>query len=428
MEGFPREGTREEILAWIRSKKPKGTLYHHFKDSFSPELLHMLRFTPVKFLNNQPLENLKKIKYVPEVNEYATPEEVLIYIPFKEITKDIIFTRNGPNNEPITETKTLSNATLMNLFGSMPPYHGTTRPELLSSLDEFDFSILELKAPSLKIPTYPEGIKRHKSSFTEAKIQEYMESLRAEVMKTQEEFDAAKETFLTNEDGLEKIKALTQILKLRFKTYTLLSEEILKRNKTRPEDLILIYDNARYHSFLEKTIIGSLPVTGWKERERLKTDSKQLVFARAVGGLIIYLLKQIPPATILNPIQSNVIFDLFQTFTYELGATTFDMIAIGETLKFIVKEINEYVGYNLLVVDCENEGKTERCYRGVVLVDNASGKYRIILTDVTRDAVVSLENQIRLLGKYSGKNAEGGKRKTHKRRVRQKKTSRKNRK
>lgn len=393
MEGYPKDGTREEMLQWLKEKAPSGTLARVWKNQVSPQLYYTYdRMIHSPYLNTAT--NLQNLQYIHELGKYATPEELLVKLPFTEISQDI----DGIH---------LEDQTLMNIFGSLPPYHGDVTPTHYAKIDDFDINILQPTYPAIRYPEVPADM-----PDPHGRVQLTIDSLKSveqDIIAKQQEFESLRSAFQATSDPLEKCKILTQLINLKFKVYGNFFKIQISKSRERAavgRPRIDIVKNG-YHSFLQLQEARS----NWKELNRLSTDSKQLVFARTVGGLILFLLKQIPPEQILNSKNSNTIFTLIQTYVYQLGFTTYDMIAIGDHMKKIASELNEYLSYDFMVFDCENGGMTERCYRGILSIPSSSEKYRIIFTDVDNNAEITFENQIRLIEKYSTK-AGGKRRKT----------------
>lgn len=396
MEDVPRNKSRDETLAWLREKAPTGTLSRQWKNQINPRLYKQFnRMIPSPYLNLANVDYLHDLRYINEIGKYATPQEILGKINHRRIGQEVDGIR-------------LEDKTLLDIFGRLPPYHGDVTPRHYTSIDEFDINILKPSYPSIPYPDIPADFP---DIHGRVKIAvDSVKAVEADIVATQERFETLRDAFQTTSDLLEKCNLLRQLIELKFKVFGPYFNVNIQEPRKIDAKAYLELTTESYHSFLEL----KNPPGNWKRTPRLQTDSKQLIFARSVGGLILYLLTHIPPEQILDIKNSKTIFSLIQKYVYELGFTTYDMIAIGDHMKLIAKEVNTYVSYDFIVFDCENGGTTERCYRGVLYLENDAGRYRIVFTDVDMNAEITLENQMRLFQKYSTNSQKGGKRRTYK--------------
>jgi hypothetical protein len=378
------------------------------------------------------LETLHNLYYIPEANIYASANNILRRLPMETISKNVQYL----NENSMPQIKHLSDKSLQAIFGSLPPYYSNITPTRITSLNDFDFNLLTPSYPSLDLPQPPSALPYLNKGVTLEEIKENIPKLLAKIENNRSIYSEQMRILRSEESSpLEKIKAVTELIKIKFFIYsglggieTVYKQELINQQFLTTPIAYRYTDIVSYHSFLEEYAIG-MNLAGWKKRERLTDDSKELVFARAVSGLFLFLVLQISPKDITSRANQNTFFDFFETYLFSFGFVTFDMIPFRKQMEMIAEILNPYVGFDFLVVDCEPEfDETERCGRGVVMIDdNKRGTYRIIVTNVNEGATITLENQSRLLGKYStnAEGAEGGKRRTRKQKQKKRKSSNK---
>ena len=417
MAGFPRNGTKDEILAWLRVKAPTGLVRRDWRNS----LEKYLKKVPESYIiNNLPLENLRTLMFLNEIGKYTTKGELFQAIPFEEYNESgakITYANNNSNQKQ----GFIPSEKLKEIFGSAPPYFGNISPTTIARLEEFDFSVLTPTFPSVDLPEPPAELPyKEGKGITLEELKEARSQLAELIEKNKSIFlDQMAILVLPESPPLEKIKALTELIKVKFFIYSDMGRiDFEKENPIDPSSKHIGYfynPLLGYHSFLEEYIDGT-PTDGWKVRSRLANDSKELIFARAVSGLFLFLALQIPPEDISKMANQKTFVDFFQSYLYSFGFVTYDMVPLKHQMELVARVLNAHVGFNFLVVDCEKKyEKTERCGRAVMYVDNDKGTYRIIVTNVDYDANLTQDNSARLMGKYySFDGSKGGRRKTHK--------------
>ena len=406
MEGYPRNGTKEEMLAWLRIHAANGTLHYKWEDSIPRQLLYHYRVNNM-LLDNQPVKYLKSIEYIPELDIYTSKEELLSTIDFRKVTK-----------YSYKLIKNIPDEVLIRFFGHLPPYYGDINPILIESLEEFDFNILKPSFLEPSFPKIPSNFRRYPNP-TDEEIQAKIDKILIEINRDRDLFLSLVNEIQRNPNIFDKIQSLTKIIELKFKLYgpfpgvDLVKAMKNEKRKINYDTHYRVHFSGAYSSFLEKKVTVGM-MNGYKQPYRLNSDSISLKFIRAVGGLILYLLTRIPSEDYLEIKNSEIIFNLLRTYIYNFGFSTYDMIPMQNHLEIIRDIVNRHTNYEYIVIDCEDKN-TERCARALLLVPTET-RSRIIITNVNDNAEVTIENQIRLINKYSLDLMSGGKRvKTYKR-------------
>jgi hypothetical protein len=410
---IPKHASREEKIQFLKEHAPNGIFRYTWKE-YMDETSKTAGMPSIEDLSD---EYLKTLVYIPEIKTYATKDEIFNSLPYTSISKTIAF--NGSEY-------TLSDETLLKLFGSLPPYTiGDIRPVIPERLDGFDFSIFEPKYPDISYPVFPiEGAKKIFEPVSGPPVnnsdpalfsKKVIESINKQIQKIKEIelqlqslIDAFKLPSTTNLHRLEIVKELIRIKFYEFKDAP--SVQYRAPHRRRPLSTYIVQEGP-IHGFFGP---GKHPsMIGWKKQGRLTTDSPQLQFARSVGGLILYLILNIKPEILLNRENSERIYVLFIKYAYKLLFTTMDGITIQHHLKLIAEAVNRHVNADFIVFDCENNGETERCPRGLILVESPDGHYRLIFTDVGDNGFITEDNQVRIIGQYLEKPLQkiGGRRK-----------------
>jgi hypothetical protein len=397
MKGFPSAGTKEQILAWLKTKEPY-TLVHHLE----PETL--------------PVEELRQLFFVntPELSFFTTPPGLLQRLPYETVTTSI---QNYHPETYKTRSIKIPDEILLQTFGKLPPYYANGTPTSITALEQFDWNVLQPLYPT--VPTSLEFVDYNVQLRTPEQRQTVLDYYTGEITKAQEMFQQQEEEFRTTEDPIKKLEILINLLKLKSRTWPRgtndpqfnMEEPALPKVQKMSNQRISVRLDGHFDSFRGGEEVG-------KNEGRLPNDSPQMVFARAVGGLIVYLMKQIPKEYILDRKNSDLFKELFHTYSTKLLYRSQDAVSITKHLEQVANFINEYLNYNFIVFDCDE--LSYKCSRGLEVVLAKDNKYRLVFTNVGMETT-SIPNDTyqRILNTYFEK---GGRRKTHKRKSKKKKS------
>ena len=177
----------------------------------------------------------------------------------------------------------------------------------------------------------------------------------------------------------------------------------------------------------------SAKIDGFKQTDKLESNSKHAIFMQNISGLIYYVISKLKREDIISIHNVGLFLNLFRSYIYNLGYTTYDMVPITRNMRMLAEKINTLLGQELMIVDCEDStNNSERCGRYVEVFPNGE-TFHIVVTNVNYKAVLSEDNSMRLFTKYmanagSRNNAPGARKGRRNRKTRKGRKGRKNRK
>jgi hypothetical protein len=396
----PKPGlSKNDLINWAKESCGDGMLSLPFQcDGTNSDAM--------SYIND---DDLKTIAYVPEANRCATRFEINQQAyKFENINnRDFFKTECDYTYTPFN----IGDETLVSFLGEIPkpvviPIHE------INNIDEFDFNIF--KPIIIRMKDYiDEGVSL--SSLPNKLEDEY--PLGAINCAEDILYEGTNQLTL-DQYGSNYVKSITKIKSDLINGQQGLREGLAEQDTNKSINslsllIITAFTLLRVYYIKEDggcyvksdiTISGFTGYLrsqdGFKLQDKLESNFKQVIFMQNVSGLIYYVISKLKREDIVSFQNAGLFLNLFRTYIYNLGFTTYDMVPITTNVRVLAQKINNLLGQELIIFDCEDStNNSERCGRYVEVYQNGES-YHIVITNVTNKAVLSEDNAMRLFAKY----------------------------